>query len=372
MATELEGLGAEGTKRAHGGVHFRGSWETAYRANLHSRVATRVLLRVAQGRYRSEADLHRLAYEQPWPDWFEPHRSIRLHTTAIRSPLRSIDYVTVHMKDAIVSRFLDVCRKRPDVNTDNPDIRIHVFLDEDTATLYLDLSGDPLFKRGYRQARNEAPIKENLAAGIILLTGWKPEEPFLDPMCGSGTFLLEAAQMALGIPAGNARQFAFEKLKSFQPALWRGIREEADRVRKEREHRDPPRIYGCDISNAELRAARQNVQEAGLADLIKLKQADILKVGAPEDHGVLVTNPPYGVRIGDEEGLLELYPQLGDALKWEFPGWRCFFLSADPQLAKRIRLSPSRKTPLFNGALECRLLEYRIQAAATPALRDDG
>lgn len=368
LAEELEAAGGSDVDVVPGGAHFRGDWATCYRVNLHSRIATRVLWRVAYGRYRDEADVYRLANEQPWPDWFDPRNTIRVYVTGVQSPLRSLEWITVHIKDAICARFTEQCRVRPSVNTEAPDVRIHAFLDRDSATLYLDTSGEPLFKRGYRHAANEAPLKENLAAGILRLTGWQPGTPLLDPMCGSGTFLLEAAQISLNIAPGSARRFGFERLKTHQPALWRRLQSEA------RARQLPPKplpIYGSDRSNSELQAARRNLADAGLSEVVKLKQADVLRLAAPADSGVLVTNPPYGVRLGEQEQLAEFYPALGDALKQNFTGWDCFILSADPRLAKLIRLSPSRRVPLFNGALECRLLEYRMIAGSRRRRPDD-
>jgi putative N6-adenine-specific DNA methylase len=357
LAEELESAGATDIDTVPGGAHFRGDWPVCYRVNLTSRIATRVLWRVGYSRYECEADVHRAVIDLPWPDWFDARRTLRVYVSAIRSPLRSLDYITIHIKDALCARFTRQCGERPSVDTETPDVRVHAFFDAQTVTVYLDTSGEPLFKRGYRRVTTEAPLKENLAAGILRLSGWKPGTPLLDPMCGSGTILLEAAQMALGIAPGSGRRFGFEKLKNYQPRLWSKVQDEARAA-------DVPAgslsLFGSDRHNGELRAARQNLQEAGFADRVQLKQADILHLAAPAEAGVLVTNPPYGVRIGEQDRLVEWYPLLGDALKRSFAGWSCYFLSADPRLAKRIGLSASRRIPLFNGALECRLLEYKI------------
>lgn len=357
LADELAETGASDVDTVSGGAHFRGDRAACYRVNLTSRIATRVLWRVHQAPYTDEPDIYQAAFNLPWPEWFDPRRTLRVYVTAIRSPLRSLDYITVHIKDAVCARFTELCGERPSVDTETPDVRIHAFLDDRTVTLYLDTSGEPLFKRGYRKSTTEAPLKENLAAGILRLTGWKPGTPLLDPMCGSGTFLLEAAQMALNVAPGSGRSFGFEKLKWHQPLLW--ARTQADARAKQRPA-GPLDIYGSDLHNNELQAARTNLADAGFGDLVRLKQADVLKLAPPADHGVLVMNPPYGVRLGEQAKLAEFYPRLGDALKQNFAGWSCYILSADPRLAKLIRLSASRRTPLFNGALECRLLEYRI------------
>lgn len=359
LSEELESAGATDVDVVPGGAHFRGDWDTCYRVNLTSRIATRVLWRVFHGRYADEADVYRAAYELPWPEWFDVRRTLRVYVTGVQSPLRSLDYITVHIKDAVCARFTVQCGERPSVNTEAPDVRIHAFLDAHSLTLYLDTSGEPLFKRGYRRSSTEAPLKENLAAGILRLTGWQPGTPLVDPMCGSGTFLLEAAQMALNIAPGAGRSFGFEKLKNFQAPLWNRIKAEA---RAKQLPVRPLPIWGSDLSNPELQSARRNVADAGLAAAVQLKQADVVRLAAPAESGVLVTNPPYGVRIGEQSKLADFYPRLGDALKQNFGGWNCYILSADPRLAKLIRLSASRRIPLFNGALECRLLEYRMVA----------
>jgi putative N6-adenine-specific DNA methylase len=359
LAVELEAAGGSDVRTVSGGAHFTGDWAACYRVNLTSGVATRVLWRVAQGRYQGEPDLYRLAYEQPWPDWFDAGRTLRLYVTGVQSPLRSLEYITVHLKDAVCARFTDACGTRPSVNREAPEVRIHAFLDADTATLYLDTSGEPLFKRGYRRSSTEAPLKENLAAGILRLTGWEPGTPFLDPMCGSGTFLVEAAMRALQIAPGSRRRFGFERLSVFNAAAWRRVRAEA--LSKELPVRPLP-IYGSDLHHDELAAARRNLEDAGLGEAVRLKQADVLRLATPAASGVAVTNPPYGVRMGEQRKLAEFYPRLGDALKQNFSGWDCFLLSADPALPKQIGLKPARRIPLFNGALECRLLQYRIVA----------
>lgn len=369
LADELVALGATDCELLAGGVRFRGSLETCYRANLESRIATRVLLRIADAPYRSEQDVYELVRSIRWRDWFDVRQTIRVETTAIRSPLRSLDFATLRVKDAVCDRFRLDCGARPNVDTRAPDVRIHAFLDERTATLYIDTSGEPLFKRGIRGRAGEAPLKENLAAGIIRLTGWDGAEPFLDPMCGSGTFLAEAAQLALGIAPGSRRDFGFERLQNFDGGLWRRIRETAEtRVHVRR----PLPIFGADKSGHAVAAARESLATAGLADFVELKQCDILDLPAPARWGVMVANPPYGVRLDEKEALAALYPRLGNALKARFAGWRCYFFTADFDLAKGIGLKPSRRTPLFNGPLECRLFEFKMVSGPMRERRQGG
>jgi putative N6-adenine-specific DNA methylase len=359
LVDELAAIGAERPEAVGGGAKFAGDRAVCYRANLESRIATRILLRVAHRPYRSEQHVYEAAYDVPWRDWFDVQCSIRVDVNAIRSPLKSLDFATLRIKDAVCDRFRADVGARPDVDTRAPDVRIAGFLDETEFTLYIDTSGEPLYKRAYRGKVGEAPIRENLAAGIIALTGWNREEPFLDPMCGSGTFLVEAARMSLGIAPGAAREFGFERLSAFDAPLWQRLRDAAKARELPRGERP---IYGSDLYGDTLKAARETLDGAGLAGVVQLKQANVLELPPPAAAGVMVANPPYGVRLGEDAELAAFYPQLGNALKSRYAGWRCFFFTADLRLAKLIGLKAARRTPLFNGALECRLFEYRMVA----------
>jgi putative N6-adenine-specific DNA methylase len=297
----------------------------------------------------------------PWSDYFDVTRTIRINITAIKSPLKSLDFTTLRIKDAICDKFRQLTGERPSVDTREPDIRIHAFLEQSQMTLYLDTSGDALFKRGVRQYTNIAPLRENLATGILMLAGWQPGTPLLDPMCGSGTFLIEAALMSFNIAPGIGRHFAFEKLHTFNEEKWQAMRDEA--IAAQKPVTALP-IYGSDLYGDELKAAKLNLENAGLSDAVMLKQANVLEISAPADHGVLVANLPYGERMGELDEMRVLYPQLGDVLKQKFKGWNVYLLTADLAMPKSIRLSVSRRTPLFNGALECRLFEYKIVAGS--------
>ena len=357
LAEELQQLEAENIHAVGGGVEFRGDFPLCYRANLESRIASRILWQVATDHYRSEDDIYRTTYALQWNDWFEPALTIRVNVTATRSPLRSLGFVTLKIKDAVCDKFRRLSGRRPSVDTRRPDVRIQGYLTDRGFTLYLDTTGDPLFKRGKRISAGEAPLRENLAAGVLRLAGWVPGTALLDPMCGSGTFLLEAAQIALDIAPGLGRRFAFEKLKNFAARRWRELLQQSAARQKPR---GPLSIYGSDLSGEALRSARANLAAAGLKEVVSLKQANILEISAPAKEGIIVTNPPYGVRLGELQELAELYPKLGDVLKKKFSGWRAYILSADMRLPKLIRLAASKRTPLFNGPLECRLFEYRM------------
>jgi len=361
LSAEIKELGAEDIRATDGGVHFSGPGSLSYRVNLHSRTASRVLWRVAKARYNNEQDIYNTAFALPWIEWFDVSRTIKVNMTAIKSPLRSLDFATLKIKDAVCDNFRESTGERPSVDTHAPDIRIHAFLEESQMTLYVDTSGDALFKRGVRQYTNIAPLRENLAAGILILSGWEPGIPLLDPMCGSGTFLIEAAQMTLNIAPGIGRHFAFEKLHTFNEEKWQAMRNEAIAAQKPVEALP---IYGSDLYGDELKAARLNLENAGLLETVSLKQANVLEITAPADHGVIVANLPYGERMGELDEVRELYPKLGDVLKQKFKGWNAYLLTADLAMPKHIRLAVSRKTPLFNGALECRLFEYKIVAGS--------
>ena len=365
LAEDLTAAGVKDLKQIPGGVHFAAEWPACYAANLHSRIATRILWRVAHGRYAKEDDIYKLALDTAWPTWFAPAQTIRVDVTAVKSPLKSLEFITLRIKDAICDRFRADTGKRPSVDTREPDVRIHAFITSDQCTLYLDTSGAPLYQRGLRQKTVDAPLKENVAAGILRLSGWQPGMTLLDPMCGSGTFLLEAAQVALNIAPGAGRDFGFQRLKNFQLAAWKDLLDEAMDAEKPAA---PARIYGSDISPVAARAALANLDRAGLLPAVALRTGDVLEIEAPEivgeGPGIMIANPPYGERLSELDELAVFYPQLGSALKRNFAGWNCYFLTADMRLPKLMRLTPSKKTPLYNGAIECRVFEFKMVAGS--------
>jgi putative N6-adenine-specific DNA methylase len=359
LAEELAALGIAGLEVAEAGVAFTGSFDLVYAVNLHSRIASRVLWRVARFPYADENDIHERAKAVRWRDYFSAERTFKVETNAHRSPVKSLDFVTLRVKDGIADSFREAIGRRPSVSSRDPDLRVHAFLDAKTCTLYLDTTGEPLFKRGRRDHVGEAPLKKNLAAGILRLAGWRPGIALLDPMCGAGTFLSEAAEMSLGRAPGREREFGFKKLARYDPGAWEKLLARA-------KHGEKPvaalPIYGSDLYGRSLDHARMNLRDAGLEAAVTLKQVNLLELRAPAASGLMVTNPPYGVRLGEKEKLAAFYPQLGDALKQRFAGWTAYILSGDPDIAKLIRLSASKRTVLYNGALECRLYEYRMVA----------
>ena len=368
LALELTALGVTDARAAEGGVAFEGTHQLAYLVNLWSRLASRVLWQVGFGRYRDQQDIYDAALKVNWPHWFAVRNTMRVNVTAVRSPLTSIDFITLKIKDAVCDRFRNATGERPSIDTAAPDIRVHAFITSDTCTFYLDTSGDALFKRGYRVQPGEAPLRENLAAGLLHIAGWTPAQPLLDPFCGSGTILIEAAMIAADIAPGLERGFGFRHLSWFDPDAWSVLREAA-RQRADAGRRDArAQIRGSDVAEGAVVSARAAATAAGVASLIDFRRADALTVPGPDPSpdpataasGIIVTNPPYGVRIGEADDLRALYAAFADTLKRNFAGWNAWILCGEMSLMKAIRLSPSRKVPLFNGAIECRLVEYRL------------
>ena len=354
---ELRGLGIPTTTAMAGGVSFEAPWSTMYWVNLWSHIASRVLWEIGHRSYRTEDDVYRAAYAQAWPDWFSYSNTIKVRVTAHRCPLPSLDFLTLRIKDAICDRFVEMTGKRPSVHTRDPDIRIDAYIDAHAVTFYLDTSGEPLFKRGYRLGTVEAPLRENLAAGLLRLAGWTADEVLMDPMCGTGTIALEAALMARRIAPGFTRSFAFERLRVHDAKRWAQLREAA---RLKQRKVAPAPIYASDHDAAAVKTAQRLFQGAGVAVDIRLRHQEILSLEPPAPKGLLLMNPPYGVRLGHADDLELFYPRLGSWLKRKFAGWRAYILTADPRLRERIGLSPSRKIPIYNGALECRLYEFKI------------
>lgn len=361
LLQELKQSGARDLKGTDGGASFSGDLSVCYRANLHSRVATRILMQVGRGQYAHEDDLYQGAFKIHWPNWFDVKHSMMVKVTAVRSPLKSLEFITLRIKDAICDKFRQAVGSRPNIDTREPAVRVHVFLTSDSYQLYVDTSGLPLYQRGNRKNSIEAPLRENLAAGILMLSGWQPGQPLLDPMCGSGTFLLEAVMMALHIAPGLQRSFGFEKLKNFESDTFKKLKQAASKAVKPVSFQ---RIYGSDMDLRAVRVTKQNLESAGWLEAVQVSHLPFTQVTAPADHGVLVANPPYGVRIGEDESLAELYPQMATTLKQQFAGWNTYFLTNNLRMPKLMRLSPSKKTPLFNGPLECRLFEIKMVAGS--------
>lgn len=358
LAGELARLGAGAIAPVEGGVGFEGALDLAYAANLESRLASRILWKVGGGTYRDERELNALARAIAWPKHFRADRTIRVDVAATRSPLKSLEFATLTVKDAVCDRFRDEQGNRPSVDKRAPDVRVHAYLAAREATFYLDTSGEPLFKRGWRRDTEEAPLRENLAAGLIALSGWQPGAAFLDPMCGSGTIAIEAASIAADRAPGLARTFGFQKLAWFDGPAWQRLKQKArDRVKPAPAS---PAVFASDRLAAAVAKTRANAALAQVDAFLAIEQADALLRPAPAPAGVLVANPPYGLRLEDKARVAAMYPKLGDALKARYAGWTAWLFSGDTDLPKKIGLKAERRIPLWNGAIECRLYGYRI------------
>lgn len=356
LSAELSALGYEHVQATRAGCHFVADWWGVQRANLYSRLATRILVRVGQAPVYREDDILELAHAIGWERWFGAEHTLRVDTSAVRSPMQSLQYCNLRAKDGICDRLRDLEGARPSIDTVRPDARVHLFLSEDTATMYLDTSGESLFKRGWRLDKGDAPLRENLAAGLLALSGWDPQAALLDPFCGSGTILIEAAWIALGVPPGISRPFGFERLRNHQSRGWEDLKEDAQsRILPEL---DAP-LVGIDADPEAIAAAERNAERAFLTeDTIQFELGDARDAVAPAPTGWILTNPPYGERLDEEN--LEFWREWSANLKREFAGWQVNIITSDLDLPKHLRLKANRRTPIFNGALDCRLFNFEL------------
>ena len=394
--------------KQRGGVAVRTSFTQAMRLNLYSRLSQRVLVLLSYTEYRSEQDLYRAASEVPWEHWFTPRESIKVEITAQHCPLTSLNFAALKIKDAVCDRFRTVAGGvRPNVNTQWPDVRIYAHLTTDSVSLYIDTSGEPLFKRGWREDKGDAPLKETLAAAMIAACGWLNGEgdlqPLYDPCCGSGTILIEAAQMACNLPAGGQRRFAFEKYLPFRKADWDALKKEAADAVMMPDAGQKPIIFGSDVAHRMVDFAQRNAARAGVADVIEFRGGDALQRMPPIDvgtagGGVMLLNPPYGERMdvggvakggprhtGDavgagsfedeanvprfgarelpqHEGAGEFFNQLASHWKKNYAGWTAWVLTPDLKLPGKMRLKETRRVPMWNGPIECRLFRFDMVA----------
>jgi 23S rRNA (guanine2069-N7)-methyltransferase / 23S rRNA (guanine2445-N2)-methyltransferase len=370
LAPELRQLGAETVETKRAGVSFTGSLETAYRACLWSRVASRILLPLGSFPAATPQALYDGVRRIRWLDHLTARRTLAVDCAVSQSRLTHSHYAALKTKDAIVDQLRDDTGSRPSIDAARPDVRVNVYIHRDRAVVSIDLSGDSLHRRGYRQPGTAAPLKENLAAAVLLLADWprlaRDGVPLLDPMCGSGTIPIEAALIAAdAAPARGRTYFGFLGWRGHQPSLWNRLRREA----AAREIGDPkrlPDIRGYDVDASAVRAALANVERAGLRGKVHVEKralANCEPLGSRADkevRGLLVTNPPYGERIGRDDSLTTLYTQLGDILRRRFPGWIGYVLSGNPMAARHIGLRAARRLILYNGAIECRLLAFPI------------
>jgi putative N6-adenine-specific DNA methylase len=356
-AAELEVLGAQSVRAGKGGVAFVADRAGLYRANLWLRTASRVLVQLAVFPCTTPAELYDGVHVIDWTKLITPAMTLAVDCSLRDSALTHSGFVALKTKDAVVDRIREACGSRPNVNTVSPDVRINVHLHKNICTVSLDSSGDPLDRRGYRLERNEAPLRETLAAAVVALTGWDGSIPLADPMCGSGTIPIEAALVAARVAPGLQRPFGFQNWLDFDDRLWQQLLTEADSgIRK----LPVGLITGYDQDSRALACASRNAAKAGFEGQIHFFHS-ALDVFQPEgDRGVVIINPPYGKRLGDEDQLKELYCLIGDIMKKRCRGWTGYVLTGNLELAKYIGLKASRRFVLFNGAIECRLLKYEL------------
>ncbi|MGA0572274.1 THUMP domain-containing class I SAM-dependent RNA methyltransferase [Variovorax sp. VNK109] len=361
----ITGAAPEDVRKRRGGVLLSGSWRDALALNLHSRLAMRVLIQLAHGGYREEKDIYAAAASVAWEIWFTPRQTFKVEITAQNSPLKSLNFAALTVKDAIADRFRDRGGVRPSVETQWPDVRVYAHLTQDEVTLYIDTSGEPLFKRGWREDKGDAPLKETLAAAMIAASGWDATVPLYDPCCGSGTVAIEAAQVACGMAPGLLRRFAFEKLLPFQPHVWSALKSEA----QEAVHAPKAEVFGSDVAHRMVDFAMRNAQRAGIAHAIQLRGGDALQRMPPADvPGLMLVNPPYGERI-ETAGVAgrqraetadggDFFSQLATHWKKNYADWTAWILTPDMKLPSRMRLKESRRVPMWNGPIECRLFRF--------------
>ncbi len=347
LANELRDLGAESVTPERRAVSFMGDKALLYKANFLLRTALKVLKPIAQFRIDKKEDLYNHAKNIPWTDYLTLGKSFSIESTVQSDLFVNSMYASLKVKDAIADYFRESLGKRPSVNPEDPDIIVHLYLMGDYCEVSLDSSGESLHKRGYRMGQVEAPINEVLAAGMIMLTGWKGDSDFMDPMCGSGTLLIEAAMIAKGIPAGIYRKsFGFEKWLDFDETLFSEIYD------ADHEKESSVRIYGSDISVQSCAIARANIKNAGLSKAIEVETKDFMELDPPFSEGIIMTNPPYGERL-KTRSVPELYKSVGDVLKQKYAGYTAWIISGSEDGFKSIGLKPSRKIELFNGSIPC-------------------
>lgn len=366
LAQELKEIGATDIEEQKAGVAFKGTLESAYKACLWSRTASRILLILKIVKARDPQQLYEGIQQIHWPDHLSVNRTFAVNFSASQAQLtnneelRHTHYAALKVKDAVVDQFRALQGVRPSVDPIQPDVRLNIYLHDDQATISIDLSGESLHRRGYREEGSEAPLKENLAAAILLLCQWSPLETrdFIDPMCGSGTLPIEAALIAARVAPGLLRKsFGFMGWCGHDPLLFKRLVQEA-RDMVVTDQKKLPRIAGYDKDARAISIALSNLEKAQLKGLVHFEKREVKQCEPSSERGILVVNPPYGERLGEVERLKVLYQQLGDILKQKFKGWEGYILTSNPDLAKCVGLKTSRRFVLFNGSIECRLLKY--------------
>lgn len=355
LAEELKQLEFRGIKEIPMGVEFESNWEGCYRANYWLRTATRVVLPILDFHAYQPEDLYNNVRKHDFTKYIDPTQTLSVDgKTRLSNTFRDQRFLVHKTKDAIVDQFREKFGSRPNVDSDAPDLRVMVRVVKSSVSVAIDTSGESLAFHGYRQKTVMAPMREHLGAGLLRLAGWTPEMTLVDPMCGSGTILIEAALQAQGLPAARLRQdFGFMHLKNFQQNLWSKIKADGRKTRGAQ-----VRLFGYDRNREAIEAAKQNARRAGVGDLITFAVSDFKDVKAPGPSGMMLTNPPYGERLGEVDTLKQTYADFASVMKRTFKGWTCWLISGSDELTSALHLKAERRIPVFNGNLECRLLKY--------------
>ncbi len=357
-AKELKHLGISGLTETSGGILFEGSLEDIYRVNLWSRTGIRLLVKLDQFDIIKQKDLYDNVYTYPWLDHITPQMTFAIDSFVSNSKIDHSHYASLLVKDAIVDSIRDKKGRRPSVNVPNPDVKVNLYLKDNKAMIYLDSSGIPLYKRGYRRKIHKASLNESLAAGIIYLSDWDPRnQPFYDPMCGSGTFCIEAALISINKAPGLLREtFGFKNWIGFVSSIWNDITDEAN----SQISNDCVEIHGSDVRLDAITMAKHNSSVAGVDNKINWKVRNFSRFEPKPENGIIICNPPYGERIGEETELIELYKLIGDTFKQKCNGFIACVFTGNLDLAKHIGLKASKRIPLKNGNIDCRLLKYEM------------
>lgn len=358
LAQELTELGLKVLEKGPAGVTFESNWEGCYRANLELRTATRVLKPILDFPAYQPEELYHNIQKHDFTKYISTRDTFTIDANVRDSSFRDQRFVAMKIKDGIVDQFREKYGERPNIDNENPALRIMVRIAKNQVNVSIDTTGDNLSQRGYREEAGEAPLREHLAAGLVKMTSWDELTVLVDPMCGSGTLLIEAALMAKQIAPGSLRKrFAFQKFSDFKPEVWDKIVTES----LSRETQAPGvHFYGFDRDAKVIRMARRNAERAGVEDLVTFDVRAVDMLAAPVEKGMMILNPPYGERLGVTEELKDVYRDLAYTLKRQFKGWTCWLLSGNEELTKALKLKSSRRIPVFNGNIECRWLEYKV------------
>lgn len=356
LAGELKEIGATEIETLNRAVKFKGDQAILYKSNLHLRTALKVLKPFKQFIVHNDNDLYRKIKKINWEQFLSVEGTLAIDATVNSQYFRHSQYIALRCKDAIVDQFRDKFDNRPSVDLDDPDLRLNVHISEMKCSLSLDSSSTPLGKRGYRKEQSLAPMSEVLAAGIIALSGWDKKSDIFDPMCGSGTFSIEAALIASNTAPGSFRNFGFERWKDFDVDLWTSIKKEA----QANVVTPDCKILGSDIESRAIEISQNNAENAGVKDLITFKQMDFLKSESHFNDGYVFLNPPYGERLKDKEEIIPFYKEIGTQLKHHYEGCEAWIISSNMRALKFVGLRPNRKIPMYNGPLECKLHKYEL------------